>query len=200
MPLRPASPIRKGRIGAYDVGKVRVGDAGAASTPAFAEEVAQNLRELGNLQAAHHSEECSRMAYTSNALERRRIKQTVFGKIAPGVRAAMIGREIYELGSTTIHARYCSPGSGHYKFNINPNTLLADRELWICGSSEHWYLIPMAVIRDMYEHPDAYPDRHHHRIRVVTVDPETHRIAYAAPSIHRNGMAYFCGVLPVERK
>jgi len=43
MPLRPASPIRKGRIGAYNIGKVRVSDAGAASTLEVAEEVAKSL-------------------------------------------------------------------------------------------------------------------------------------------------------------
>lgn len=43
MPLRPASPIRKGRIGAYDVGKVKAGSAAADSILEVAEEVARSL-------------------------------------------------------------------------------------------------------------------------------------------------------------
>lgn len=138
------------------------------------------------------------MAYVSSASKRQMIKDEVLSAISAGASAVMYGREIYRLGSTTVHARYCSSGSGnYYKFNINPNTLRADFELWICGSRDHYYLIPMSVIEDMYKHPTAYPDNHHPKIRVVTVDQYVHSARYASPSITRDLSPYFRATLRV---
>ena len=136
------------------------------------------------------------MAYVSSASKRQMIKDEVLSAISGGASAVIYGREIYRLGSTTVHARYCSSGSGnYYKFNINPNTLRADFELWICGSRDHYYLIPMSVIEDMYKHPTAYPDNHHPEIRVVSVDSAAHRVGYAAPSVSLDLASYFCATL-----
>lgn len=123
------------------------------------------------------------MAYQTSAATRRRIKETVFGSIAPGNVVQRSGRATYWIGGWRVHARYCAPGAGHYKFNLNPNTLCAEFELWICGSASHWYLIPIEVIREIYDHPAAYPDNRHADIRVVTVDTQLHRAGYAAPSV-----------------
>ncbi len=135
------------------------------------------------------------MAYLTPQVTRQRIKATGFESIAPGETPRKCGREMYHINGSMIHARYCAPGPGNYKFNLNPNTLRADYELWICGSAEHWYLIPVDVIRNMYEHPAAYPDKHHPDIRVVTVDACTHSVGYAAPSITLDLGAYYRAML-----
>lgn len=61
----------------------------------------------------------------------------------------------------------CPP---YYKFNINPNTLSADYELWICGSAGVWYLVPIDLIGRIYSDPAAYPDHRHPEIRVVSLN------------------------------
>ena len=135
------------------------------------------------------------MAYKTPAEKRRRIKEAVLRKIALGVTWCVSGREMYRFGAVRVHARFCAEGAGNYRFNINPNTLSADHELWICGQADHWYLIPIQVLQDMYDHPDAYPDRMHPAIRVVTVDASAHSVGYAAPGVKRSLHQYFRATL-----
>ena len=135
------------------------------------------------------------MAYVSSPKERQKIKNDVLSVISPNTSPIKCGREMYRCGKNVIHARYCSPGDGKYKFNINPNTLRADYELWICGSATNWYLIPIELIKFMYNHSDAYIDRHHPEIRVVGVDPDHHQAAYAKPSIKIDIEPYLCLML-----
>jgi len=135
------------------------------------------------------------MAYATSNIERDQAKQQVLQRIARGGRVSNCGREQYGISNLTVHARFCAAGRGHFKFNINPNTLRADFELWICGSPDQYYLIPISVMRSIYDHPDSYPDRHHPEIRVVTVDNSAHRVMYAAPSITTSLRPYFRAVL-----
>jgi hypothetical protein len=131
------------------------------------------------------------MAYITTKTKRQQIKNDVFDLISPGKIAVKCGREMYRLQGVVIHARFCASGAGNYKFNINHNTLHADYEVWICGSKDHWYLIPIDSIRNMYNHPAAYPDNHHPGIRVVSVDATTHLAGYASPSIKLDLTPYF---------
>ena len=135
------------------------------------------------------------MAYVTSQAHRQQIKDSVFRSIAPGDAPVKSGREMYRICGVLVHARYCAPGSGNYKFNINPNTLRADYELWICGAVDHWYLIPIDLIRKMYDHPTAYPDNHHPDIRVVSVDSAAHWVGYAARSVSLDLASYFCATL-----
>lgn len=131
------------------------------------------------------------MAYASSKQTRDQIKREVFESVAPKSAPVLCGRESYRLRGVSVHARYCAPGPGNYKFNINPNSLRSDYELWICGDEKQWYLIPIHVLREMYGHPGAYPDNHHPEIRVVSVDVLAHRVGYAAPSITLDLSPYF---------
>jgi len=135
------------------------------------------------------------MAYVTPKTTIQHIKKAVFHSIAPSATVRETGREMYRIRGSDVHARFCASGFGNYKFNINPNTLRADYELWICGSDAHWYLIPVGVIRQMYGHPAAYPDKHHAKIRVVTVNVNSHRVGYAARSITLDLTPYFRAVL-----
>ena len=136
------------------------------------------------------------MAYTTSEGKRRQTRESVLSKIAQRARFSSSGRSMYAVGSVQVHTRYCA-GTGKYKFNINPNTLRADYELWICGSEEDWYLVPIRVIRAMYDHPNAYPDRLHPEIRVVSVDTSDHSAIYASPSIKQDLRPYHRAVLTV---
>lgn len=73
---------------------------------------------------------------------------------------------------------------GKFKFNINPNTLSADYELWVCGSVAIYYLMPVAFIRDIYEHPNSYIDHFYPQIRIVSVDANVHTVTYAAGGVN----------------
>ncbi len=137
------------------------------------------------------------MAYVSSASKRQMIKDEVLSAISGGSSPAHLGRETYRLGSTTVHARYRASGPDNYHFDINPNTLRADFELWICATADHYYLIPMSVIEDMYHQPAAFPDKHHPVIRAVTVNTCAHSVRYASPSISRGLRPYFRATLGV---
>ena len=89
---------------------------------------------------------------------------------------------MYSINDVTVHLRHCS-----YRFrslfNINPNTLRADYEVWIYGHKvdDHEYcLIPIETVRKMYDGPHAYPDRRHRKIRVVSVNVEKHEAVFAS--------------------
>lgn len=136
------------------------------------------------------------MAYISTNQERARIKMDVLKLIAPGASPIRCGRELYEVDGTSIHARFCSACSANYKFNINPNSLRAQYELWICGDASQWYLIPIAVALRMYQHQGAYVDNHHPEIRVVSVSSVRHRAIYASPGVTLDLSPYFRSQLP----
>ena len=88
----------------------------------------------------------------------------------------------YSIGAHVVHVRFCRPdksGSPRYKVNINPNTLTADYEVWICGYVDAFYVVPFELIHQIYNDPEAYPDRHHPRYRIVTVNVDTDIVTYA---------------------
>jgi hypothetical protein len=108
------------------------------------------------------------------------VKARVLQEIASSQSYARQGKALYRVGGTMVHVRYKAKASHgtSYPYNINPNTLRADFELWICGNSDGWYLTPMNAIRKIYEDPYAYVDNSHPEIRVVTVNVTTHDVAF----------------------
>lgn len=101
------------------------------------------------------------------------IKQNVLSKIAEGASFIPTGRAKYRVNEKIVHVRFCSENRStpaKYKFNINPNTLSADCELWICGNEEQYYLMPLIFIKSIYDNPQTYVDYHHDNIKVVSVD------------------------------
>jgi hypothetical protein len=110
------------------------------------------------------------------------IKHAVLKKILADEIWQPSGRSKFEAKGKIIHMRYCSPrraGNPEYKFSINPNTLSADYEVWICGDENYYYLLPKDVIERMYNDPEAYVDRRHPEIRVVSVNASTDSATYA---------------------
>jgi len=113
--------------------------------------------------------------------ENNEIKENVLSTISKSSNYVSIGKSKYRINSKIVHIRYCSTSSSNglrYKFNINPNTLDADYELWICGDSNTYYLIPTDIMKMIYEDPDTYPDKLYPNIRVVSVDVSKDKIIY----------------------
>jgi hypothetical protein len=121
-------------------------------------------------------------------------KAAGLAKIADGVAVAPLGKSKYRVGAWVVHVRYCSQDKGQperFKFNINPNTLSADYELWVCGNAAVYYLMPISFMRDIYSHPDGYVDRMYPGIRVVSVNTKTHTVTYASPGVSGRLKPYF---------
>ena len=90
------------------------------------------------------------------------------------------GKANYLVGDKLVHVRYVSPRVNmHFPFNISRTTLRADYELWICGDEKTYYLIPIEIIKNMYDDPDAYPDKRHPNLIVVTCSTSDDRVTYA---------------------
>jgi hypothetical protein len=121
-------------------------------------------------------------------------KITVVNNLACGSRWAHHGRSTFQFTHGVVHARFKT--SSPYSFNLNPASLRADYELWVCGTTESYYLIPVNVVRAMYYHPDAYVDTHHPNIRVVSVDDDTHRAMFARGRTAIDIARYFLATLP----
>jgi hypothetical protein len=125
-------------------------------------------------------------------------KNTALAKVANGVSVVSAGNAKARIGKSVVHVRFCSlnlSAPGKFKFNINPNTLSADYELWVCGSAALYYLMPIAFMRGIYDNPDTYIDRMHPEIRVVSVDANAHTVTYAAGGISSSLRGYLCATL-----
>lgn len=118
----------------------------------------------------------------TSAAEREEIKRDVLQKISDSALVRSAPKSMFKIGQSLIHIRFCKRNASSptkYKFNINPNTLRAEFELWICGDSSCFYLMPMSFIKQLYDHPQAYEDYHHPDIKVVSVDIQTNEVMYA---------------------
>ena len=126
-------------------------------------------------------------------------KTAALAKVAKGGTVAPAGNAKFRVGKSVIHVRFCSTNlnaSGKYKFNINPNTLSADYELWVCGSAATYYLMPTSFMRQIYNNPSTYVDRMHPDIRVVSVDAQSHTVTYASGGIGSSLRGYLGATLP----
>lgn len=122
-------------------------------------------------------------------------KNAALTKVANGANIVSTGNSKARIGNAVVHVRYCSQNlnaPGKFKFNINPNTLSADCELWVCGNAALYYLMPVAFMRGIYNNPGTYIDRMHPEIRVVSVDANTHIVTYAAGGVSSSLRAYLC--------
>ena len=121
------------------------------------------------------------------------IKMDVLQKIAVGRDVTPMQKYKWRVQDRVVHVRYCSraKSGGAFPFNINPNTLTADFEVWICGNFSIYYLFPMTLIRQIYEDPKAYVDRRHPEIRVAEVNPSNHRLLFGQGGKALDASSYF---------
>lgn len=109
-------------------------------------------------------------------------KSACLSTIAKGGTVCYLGNDKHQIGTKIVHVRFNSQSErtpARYKFNINPNTLSADYELWICGRSSAYYLIPIPIIQAIYDYPETYQDHRYSDIRIVTVDTSAHVVKFA---------------------
>ena len=121
-------------------------------------------------------------------------KKQLVSELAEGETPEYAGRAKFKVSAGVVHIRFCSTNSSNskqYKFNINKNTLSADFELWICGSKERWYLLPMDLIREIHQHPDAYDDNQHPGLTVVSVYSDSDEVMFARVGVRKNIREYY---------
>ena len=130
------------------------------------------------------------------------IKEKVIHKIAngkPWEKAVRRGPSKWRIGTKIVHVRYrakpISAGGVTYSYNINPNTLASDFEVWICGSSDYYYLIPIRVIEAIYNHPAAYPDNTYPGITVADINIDNDQCRYARDGQTMGFSSYFCATM-----
>ena len=107
-------------------------------------------------------------------------------KIANGRRINYLPSSFAEINGVLIHCRFKSNdkiGSSRYPFNINQATLRAKYELWVCDMS-CYYLIPIDIIKGMYNDPDAYINKTpgQESMRTITAHADTNIVDFG-----RNG-------------
>lgn len=123
-------------------------------------------------------------------------KKQVISKIAGNLPIQVLPKDKVRVGRTIIHVRCTTRGKGGgrtWSFNINPNTLTAHYELWICGKPDKYYLIPIEVMKAIYDDPASWPDKMHPEIRVADIDTRTHECFYGG--VAKGFSSYFCAPL-----
>lgn len=127
------------------------------------------------------------------------IKLIVLRSISKFSPTPVSGRGMFRLGARTVHVRFCSVNADvpdKFKFNVNSQSLEADFELWICGGSRLWYLLPHSLAHSMYSDPEAYPDRQASRHRVVvSVDSQRDWAGYRRGGGGCSLRTHRCGVV-----
>src|SRR5690242_10003921 len=120
-------------------------------------------------------------------------KRAALSKVALGTAVVRADNAKVRIGNSIIHVRFCSRNANapeKFKFNINPNTLSADYELWVCGSAQIYYLMPTTFMHAVYQNRDTYIDRTHPNIRVVSVDTKAHTVTYARGGVNSSLSSY----------
>lgn len=101
-------------------------------------------------------------------------KEIVLRKIASGKPIRLLPKSKVEIDGKIFHYRLDSfRSNGKYPFNINPNTLTADYEVWICGDESTFYVIPISEIKKIYSDPNTYTNRTPNQENIRTLDIHT---------------------------
>ena len=113
------------------------------------------------------------------------------------------GQSKWSIAGKIVHMRFCSQPEADgvtFGYNINPNTLSSDYEVWICGRAEVYYLIPIAVVRTIYSDAGAYVDSWHPEMRVAHVHTRTHHATFSNRGSGLDFTAYFRASLPANEE
>lgn len=109
------------------------------------------------------------------------IKRKVLNNVVGQREWVYAGRSNVIVDNKVIHVRFRSKDPKcpeKYIYNINPNTLRADFELWICQTEDIYYLFPIDVIRTIYFDLDTHEDKTHPEIRVASINITNHLLKY----------------------
>ncbi len=129
------------------------------------------------------------------------VKAAVLKQISIGRPISYIGKTKWRVGTIVVHVRFRSSAKSRgtsFAYNINPNTLTADYEVWICGNAQRYYLFPISVMSAIYIDPDTYVDQRHTKIRIAEVDIYSHRLLYGRGGKSMDASPYFQKTLQIN--
>lgn len=106
-------------------------------------------------------------------------RKKVLDKIADDDEYRQIGRVSYDIAGKIFHIKVVTGKKKNYPFNINKTVLKADYEVYVCGTSELFFVIPISIVKKMHEDPNAMPDYRNKDYTVVVVKPLENKITYA---------------------
>ena len=135
-----------------------------------------------------------------------RAKEAVLTQISggrPWRKAYGHGKSKWKIEEKIVHMRFCSSPTtdgATFAYNINPNTLSSDYEVWICGRSDDYYLIPIAVIKRIYADAGAYVDSWHPEMRVAHIHTGSHHATFSSDGVGLDFAAHFRWCLPADEK
>ena len=121
-------------------------------------------------------------------------KSKVLAAISMGNKPIPLPKAKWLIGIVIVHVRYRSSPKSRgtvYSFNINPNTLTADFEIWICGDATRFFVFPIDVMRTIYDDPDSYPDYTHPSIRIAEVDVSSRRLLFGRGGKDMDASRYY---------
>ncbi len=125
------------------------------------------------------------------------IKQDVLNTISDGngwQKVSGHGRSKWRVEDKIVHVKFrtrAKAGGTIYSFNISPNSLEADYEVWICGTAASYYLIPTVEIEAIYHTLGTYVDSWHPDLCVVDINLSDHRVKYSSLAEHKDFSLYF---------
>jgi hypothetical protein len=105
-------------------------------------------------------------------------REKVLAKIATGNNPRKIGGVSYDIAGKTFHIKVVTGKKKKYPFNINDTVLKADYEVYVCGTSDLFFVVPISIVKMMHEDPNSMPDYTYPGYTVVDVHPMENKIIY----------------------
>lgn len=99
-------------------------------------------------------------------------------KIAGGRASKKVSKVTYEVEGKLFHIKVRTGQLRKYPFNINDAVLAADYEVYVCGTDDLYYMVPVELIKRMHSDPSAMPDHTHPGLTVVDIHPDDERVVY----------------------
>lgn len=110
-------------------------------------------------------------------------KRNALRKIAGDRPIARMPRATVMIGRQTVHAQFSAApktAPDTWSFHVNKNILLADFDVWVCGTGESYYLVPKDASREIYNAADGWSDSAHPDVKLVEIDRQSHICVYRA--------------------
>src|SRR5713226_2390949 len=105
-------------------------------------------------------------------------RESALRRIAGGRATRKTGQVTYEIEGKRFHIKVKTGNLRKYPFNINDAVLAADYEVYVCGTQDLYYMVPVELIRKMHTDPSAMPDYTHPGLTVVDIYPAENQIIY----------------------
>jgi hypothetical protein len=105
-------------------------------------------------------------------------RESALQKIASGRVYLKIEKVTYEIEGKRFHIKVKTGNLKKYPFNINDTVLAADYEVYVCGTQDLYYVVPVELIKQMHTEPSAMPDNTHPGLTIIDIYPAEDIIIY----------------------